>query len=153
MKTLSIALAAALLSTAALAEDAAKPQTSAAPATASAQTAGQEKVYTEIDADALKQKIQKKETFVLIDANGPSTYQKGHIEGAVNLTAKQVTAESLAKVAPSKDTELVFYCGGPSCPSSAKAAKAAHELGYTNLKKFPGGLEEWQEKGLPLQKL
>lgn len=153
MKTLSIALAAALLSTAAFAEDAAEMNAINPHATVEkAAHAEAGKIYTEVSADEVKQMIDNKEKVVLIDANGASTYKKGHLEGAVNLTPKQITADSLAKVAPSKDTTLVFYCGGFSCPSSAKAAKAAHEAGYTNLKKFPGGLEEWEQKGYPLIK-
>lgn len=153
MKTFSIALAAALLSTAAFAEEAATTAPAENAAAASPATAAETRAYTEISADEVKQLIDTKaENVVLIDANGASTYKKGHLQGAVNLTPKQINAETLAKVAPEKDTTLVFYCGGVSCPASGKAAKAAHEAGYTNVKKFPGGLEEWQEKGYPLQK-
>ncbi len=108
--------------------------------------------YKEISAEELNKMIEAKETFVLIDANGEKVYKEGHIQGAVNLTPKQVNSDSLAKVAPAKDAKIVFYCGGVNCPASSKAAKKAAKLGYTNIMKFPGGTEEWKKQNLPLEK-
>ena len=46
-----------------------------------------------------------------------------------------------------KNAEIITYCGGPKCPQSMLAAQKLVELGYTNVKAYEGGLEEWQAAG------
>lgn len=46
---------------------------------------------------------------------------------------------------------LVFYCGGVQCWSSYNAALRAVKLGYRNVGWYRGGIEAWQQTGLPLQ--
>ena len=47
----------------------------------------------------------------------------------------------------SKDEEIIVYCGGPQCPQSLQAAQKLMNLGYTNVKAYEGGLEEWKNAG------
>jgi rhodanese-related sulfurtransferase len=72
-----------------------------------------------------------------LDARDEQSYNAGHINGAVLYTSSQLPAN--------KNTPLVFYCGGLKCPASAKAAKKAIELGYTNVMVFKGGWAEWSK--------
>jgi rhodanese-related sulfurtransferase len=46
-----------------------------------------------------------------------------------------------------RDAEIITYCGGPKCPQSMLAAQKLVELGYTNVKAYEGGLEEWKAAG------
>ncbi|MFN6963630.1 MAG: rhodanese-like domain-containing protein [Pyrinomonadaceae bacterium] len=46
-----------------------------------------------------------------------------------------------------KDAEIVVYCAGPECPQSAAAAEKLTTLGYTRVKAYEGGLEEWKAAG------
>lgn len=46
---------------------------------------------------------------------------------------------------------LVVYCGGVQCWSSYNAALRAMKLGYRNVVWYRGGIEAWQQAGLPLQ--
>ncbi len=103
--------------------------------------------YKEITASELKSWMDKKEQMVLIDARDKKTFEKGHIEGAMNLAPDQITKEEMAKVAKSMDDKLVFYCGSATCPASKKAAEEAAKLGYTNVYKVPGGFAEWEKEG------
>ena len=45
---------------------------------------------------------------------------------------------------------LVFYCGGPQCWGSYNASLRAIRLGYRNVYWYRGGLQAWQEAGLPV---
>lgn len=45
---------------------------------------------------------------------------------------------------------LVFYCGGPQCWGSYNAALRAIRMGYRNVHWYRGGLQAWQEAGLPV---
>jgi rhodanese-related sulfurtransferase len=51
-----------------------------------------------------------------------------------------------------KDTAIVTYCSGPSCPQSRAAAEKLATLGYTKVRAFEGGLSAWKEAGRPIVK-
>ena len=81
----------------------------------------------------------------IIDVNGTSSWKDGHIPGAVDFQSKKA---DFAKVLPSDKGALVIaYCGGPSCGAYAAAAKAAKELGYTNVKHMSAGISGWMQAG------
>jgi len=46
-----------------------------------------------------------------------------------------------------KTAEVVVYCAGPKCPQSGMAAEKLSALGYTNVRAYEGGLEEWKGAG------
>jgi hypothetical protein len=48
--------------------------------------------------------------YILLDARSNNNYQLRHIKSAINLPFTEFTAESLAKVIPSKDTKILIYC-------------------------------------------
>ena len=50
-----------------------------------------------------------------------------------------------------KDRPMVFYCQSTQCWMSYNAALRAINLGYTNVLWYRGGIEAWQQAGLPLQ--
>jgi len=52
-----------------------------------------------------------------------------------------------------KSAEIVVYCGGPKCPPSRMAADKLLKLGYENLRAYEGGLEEWKDAGLAIDKV
>lgn len=45
---------------------------------------------------------------------------------------------------------LVFYCGGVRCWGSYNAALRAMHMGYRNVAWYRGGIEAWQQAGLPV---
>jgi len=50
-----------------------------------------------------------------------------------------------------KDVPLVFYCLSTQCWMSYNAALRAINLGHTNVLWYRGGIEAWQQAGLPTQ--
>lgn len=46
---------------------------------------------------------------------------------------------------------LVFYCQGVQCWASYNAALRAIRMGFRNVHWYRGGLEAWQQAGLPIQ--
>lgn len=105
---------------------------------------------TRVSAEDLIQLVESKPNLVIIDARKRSDWEKGYIEGAVNLPNTDTTAASLAKVVPSKATPVLFYCNGVMCGRSVKSAHVAIAAGYSNIYWFRGGIEEWEAKGLPV---
>jgi rhodanese-related sulfurtransferase len=43
-----------------------------------------------------------------------------------------------------RDAAIVVYCAGPTCPQSRQAAEKLTALGFTDVRAFEGGLEEWK---------
>jgi rhodanese-related sulfurtransferase len=89
------------------------------------------------------------EPFVLVDALGPASYADGHIPGAINMPSNSITEECAAKAIGGADL-VVVYCANVKCHASTRAAKALMALGYTVVD-YKGGLQEWIDKGNPLE--
>jgi rhodanese-related sulfurtransferase len=96
--------------------------------------------YPDISIAELKRAIAEKKA-VVIDVNGSDSFARGHVPTAVNFSDVK---DKLASVLPKeKDSLVVAYCGGPSCNAYTRAANAAKELGYTNVKHLSAGISGW----------
>ena len=97
--------------------------------------------YPEISIGDLDKAIAAKKATV-IDVNGTASWKKARIPGAINFEADK---DKLAKLLPKdKDALIVAYCGGPQCGAYQAAAKAAKDLGYTNVKHLKAGISGWK---------
>ncbi|WP_327287558.1 rhodanese-like domain-containing protein [Streptomyces sp. NBC_01198] len=52
---------------------------------------------------------------------------------------------------PDRDAAIVTYCTNPACPNSGQVADRLTGLGYTNVRKYREGIEDWVEAGLPTE--
>ena len=105
--------------------------------------------FPDISVAELQSAIKEKKVTVL-DVNGSDSFKAGHIPGAIDFRA---TKAEIAKSLPAdKGALVVAYCGGPTCNAYAAAAKAAQELGYTNVKHLSAGISGWKGAGAPLEK-
>lgn len=78
---------------------------------------------------------------VIIDVNSEGSFQEHHVTGAIHYgTEKDHFAQVLPK---NKKMRVIAYCGGPKCTAWQKAAKAACELGYTNIRHYKPGIKGW----------
>ena len=102
----------------------------------------------ETDVDAVKKRIDRGETFMLVDVREESEYAKDHLPGAIHLGKGIIERDIEARV-PELNTELVLYCGGGF--RSALAADNLQKMGYTNVISMDGGIRDWREKGYPLE--
>lgn len=69
-----------------------------------------------------------------------------------NQPAADSGAELAPKRLPDRGAEIVIYCASPTCHAAGNAARELVALGYTNVKEFPGGKEEWRDAELPLER-
>ena len=91
-----------------------------------------------------------RESSIVVDVLPRPSYRSGHIPGAVNLPVEEITAAPLEL--PSTKATIIVYCGGPRCPLGRQAQERLRDLGYTNVRHYVGGLEEWTSQGFPLQR-
>ncbi len=87
---------------------------------------------------------------VLVEALPEKYYDDWHLPGAHHLPHDRVDALA-ATVLPDRHAEIVVYCASRTCQNSHIAARRLVQLGYANVAVYPGGKQEWQEAGLPVE--
>jgi rhodanese-related sulfurtransferase len=102
-----------------------------------------------ITRDELAEALSTGEVVVL-DALGAAYFEQQHIPGALNLVEEDV-AERAATLVPDKDTAIVVYCSNAACGNSQAVANRLAALGYTNVRKYREGIQDWVEAGLPTE--
>jgi rhodanese-related sulfurtransferase len=87
---------------------------------------------------------------VVVEALGAPYYEDAHLPGAINIPHTDV-AELAPALLPDKDAAIVTYCSNTACRNSEVAALQLRKLGYTNVRKYAEGKQDWREAGLPLE--
>lgn len=100
--------------------------------------------YAVVDTAAVEKAVAGNAT--LVDARGGKYLDGRRIPGATVVAATSSEAE-IAKALPDKGAEIVAYCTNTKCPASQTLADKLVKLGYTNVKKYPDGIDGWQAAG------
>ena len=103
----------------------------------------------ETTVSAVAERLQRGETFHLVDTREDDEWRAGRIRGAIHLGKGVIERDIEAKI-PGKNDEIILYCGGGF--RSALAAEALAKMGYTNVASMDGGIREWRAAGLPEDK-
>jgi rhodanese-related sulfurtransferase len=69
-----------------------------------------------------------------------------HIPGSEHFNTPEELFSSL-----DPDDEVVVYCTSPECHSSIALYWALLEAGFDNVRRYSGGLTDWEAAGLPLE--
>jgi rhodanese-related sulfurtransferase len=108
-----------------------------------------------ISAEELKQMIDKGVDRVTVDVRDGSSYEAGHIKGAINIyynpTADPMDRQMMLIALP-MDKLIVTYCDCTDDASSANIAQELYKLGYDQdkVKILAGGSLRWIELKYPL---
>ena len=86
----------------------------------------------------------------VVETLGPVYYEAAHLPGAINVPHTEVDALA-PSLLPDKHAAIVTYCSNPQCQNSEIAARRLISLGYTNVRKYADGKDDWREAGLPLE--
>jgi rhodanese-related sulfurtransferase len=105
-----------------------------------------------ISTKELKQRLEKDTNFQFWNVLTDEYFKGEIIPGSRRVPLDQIGREVSQEHFP-KDAEFIVYCGGPKCPQSMYAAKKLTELGYTNVKAYEGGIEEWKNDGNNIARL
>ena len=98
-----------------------------------------------ISRDDLKRKLDEGEDLKLVCALGEWAYRAMHIPGSIHVGRPEQAAELL-----DKGDQIVVYCTNVNCVASQMAYHRLVEAGYKNVRRYAGGLEDWEEAGYPL---
>lgn len=106
---------------------------------------GAEPIRT-IGRDELKAKLDRGEAIKLIMALNRWAYDSKHIPGSLHFD----TPEELYAAVRDED-EIVVYCSNVDCLSSVALYRDLVRRGYRSVRRYAGGLLDWEDAGLPLE--
>jgi rhodanese-related sulfurtransferase len=79
-------------------------------------------------------------------ALGGWQYRAKHIPGSLHFPTLQEARAEL-----SQDDEIVVYCASYDCRASVSAYGYLVRHGYTHVRRYAGGILDWEEAGYPLE--
>lgn len=93
--------------------------------------------------------MNENENIQLIDVRTPQEFLEGHLKNAQNICVTSDDFEERVKQLD-KDKPVYLYCrsGG----RSANAAQILEEMGFTEVYDLQGGITNWKDKGLEVEK-
>lgn len=107
-----------------------------------------------ISMESVRAAIQNRSATIL-DARSAPYYESGHLPGALELSRDQFGRDYLrlrARLEKAKNHPIVVYCSGGACHDSKMVAQALSTLGFSNVRIFAGGWDDWTAAGLPVER-
>ncbi len=110
------------------------------------------KTITNINTEELQKILKDNPKVELIDVR--TNFEVDFIGGVIDADEISIIPRgwlefNITDEVNSKDAPIVVYCG--TNQRSPLAARKLMDLGYTNVKNYVGGYNEWQKLGLPIQ--
>lgn len=106
---------------------------------------GSEPIRT-ISREELKAKLDRGDKIKLVMALSRWAYDAKHIPGSLHFDSPE---QLYAAVRP--EDEVVVYCSNVDCLSSVALYRELIRRGYRNVRRYAGGLLEWEDAGMPLE--
>jgi rhodanese-related sulfurtransferase len=85
----------------------------------------------------------------VVDVRTAEEFANGHLIGSRHVAVDNIATE-LTKTVPDKKRPLILVCA--SGMRSQKAQRIALQMGYEQVHSLGGGLKNWQDANLPLEK-
>ena len=92
----------------------------------------------------VKARFDRGDQFFFIDVREDHEFVKGYAKGAIHV-GRGILERDIETKIPSKDAEIVLYCGGGY--RSALAAFNLGRMGYTRVTSMDGGFKAWKAAG------
>ena len=105
----------------------------------------------EISTDELLALMTGDAPYTLIDTRPKGRYVAATIPSSVNAFPREDGfIKAVNELAPNKSALVIFYCGGPTCPYTGEAVRAAMADGYKDVKGYQAGTPAWRKAQLPM---
>ena len=107
----------------------------------------------------MTRKITRDEIVALLAAGEPvqfvetlraEHFEQGHLPGAVHIHFEEVE-ERAPELLRNRDALIVTYCSNTACQNSRIAAEKLAKLGYTDVRRYEEGKQDWTEAGHELE--
>lgn len=93
----------------------------------------------------LRQMLDRRVKFTLVEVLDASEFNQSHLPGAINIPLNDQFDAAVAAALPDKNRKVVVYCANEACDASTQAARRLATLGYEHVRDFKGGKQSWQD--------
>lgn len=104
---------------------------------------------TSITRDQLRTAIGDR-TVTVVDALPAGPFQRRHLPGALNLVIDDADTDA-ALLLPDRGATVVTYSTDSACGRGEALADRLDTLGYTDVRVYRDGIEDWVSAGLPVE--
>jgi rhodanese-related sulfurtransferase len=98
-----------------------------------------------ITREELRRKMERGDEFTLVMTLSALAYDAKHIPSSWYF---ETIGEALAALDPAE--EIIVYCADVYCAASIYAYRHLEQAGYTRVRRYAGGVADWEEAGYPL---
>lgn len=99
-----------------------------------------------IEREELKTKLDRGDNIKLVMAMHEWGFRAAHIPDSLHFNTVDEARKGL-----DLDDEIIVYCSDPACVASQFAYRWLVENGYTNVKRYSGGVSDWAAAGYELE--
>jgi rhodanese-related sulfurtransferase len=99
-----------------------------------------------INRQELVAKLERGDPFRLVMALNEWAFRAKHLPRSEHFNTPKELFSSL-----SPDDEIIVYCTSFDCQASLALYHELVAWGYPNVRRYEGGLTDWEEAGLPLE--
>jgi rhodanese-related sulfurtransferase len=99
-----------------------------------------------ISREELLEKLERDDRFRLVMALNEWAFRAKHIPGSEHFNTADELLASLAL-----DDDIVVYCTNVDCHASIALYDDLVARGYQHVRRYHGGLTDWEAAGLPLE--
>ena len=104
-----------------------------------------------ISREELREKLNRGDKFKLVNALGDWAFEAKRIPGSININNMQALNEAMHEKMLDPDDEIIIHCSNPLCPASIIGYQILVSNGYKNVRRYAGGIQDWEEAGYPLE--
>ena len=99
-----------------------------------------------IEREELRQELARGNDVKLVMSLNEWAFQAKRIPRSLHFNTPDELLAALKK-----DDEIVVYCSNPECLASLAVYHRLVDHGYTNVRRYAGGLVDWENAGLALE--
>ena len=98
-----------------------------------------------ITREELHAKLDRREQLKLVMTLSANAYLAKRIPSSLHFETIEEALEAL-----DRDEEIVVYCSNIACAASIRAYYLLERAGYTHVRRYPGGIADWEDAAYPL---
>ncbi len=99
-----------------------------------------------ISREELKEKLDNGDDFKLCCTLKKIQFDALHISGSIHVDSPERAMKHL-----NYDDDIIVYCSDIACSSSRLAYRLLKDSGYKKVRRYEGGLADWQEAGYTME--
>jgi rhodanese-related sulfurtransferase len=98
-----------------------------------------------IARDKLWEKLERGDEFKLVMTLSALAYQAKHIPTSLHFETAEDMIDAL-----DPGEEIIVYCADLHCAASIYTYRLLERQGYRRVRRYPGGVADWEQAGYPL---